>query len=140
MPTFESWLPFGFLGIVLARFLTRRERNKLSLSAIHTALFIGFATFFVLTRILKFGNLSTHLLPDHPRHRNNPYLESWQAFLYTIKFPPDLAYTSLCLSINAILFALIVLVKTEWKESSPLLQFGRAPVFFYTANVSSAIN
>lgn len=131
-----SWLSFGFIGVVFARFLTRRDRTKFALSSIHILLFVLFSTIFVLTRILKFGNLSTHLLPDHPRHPNNPYLESWQAFLYTIKFPPDLAYSSLCLGVNSLLFAVIMLCKTEWKEKSPLLQFGRAPVFFYVANVS----
>lgn len=133
----RSWLPFGLIGVVFARFLTRRERTKVALSVIHIALFLFFATFFVLTRILKFGNLSTHLLPDHPRHPNNPYLESWQAFLYTIKFPPDLAYSSLCLGVNSLMFVIIMLCKTEWKEKSPLLQFGRSPIFFYVANVSS---
>lgn len=134
--TVSSWLPFGLIGVVFARYLTRRERTKFALSAIHILLFILFSTFFVLTRILKFGNLSTHLLPDHPRHPNNPYLESWQAFLYTIKFPPDLAYSSLCLGVNSLLFALITLCETQWKENSPLLQFGRSPIFFYVANVS----
>lgn len=130
-----NWLPFGLIGVVFARYLTRRERTKFALSAIHGLLSIFFATLFVLTRLLKFGNLSTHLLPDHPKHPDNPYLESWQAFLYTVKFPPDLAYSSLCLGVNSLLFALIMLCKTEWREKSPLLQFGRSPVFFYVANL-----
>jgi len=132
-----NWLPFGLLGIIYGRFLTRRARTPALLYAINLFIFVILATLFVLTRVLQFGNLSSHLLPHpaHPRHPHNPYYESWQAFLYTVKFPPDVAYSSLSLACVAALFTAIAAVPTVWKERLPILHFGRAPIFFYCANL-----
>ncbi|CAD6564557.1 MAG: hypothetical protein CYPHOPRED_004069 [Cyphobasidiales sp. Tagirdzhanova-0007] len=130
-----NWLPFGLLGIFYGRFLTRHPRTQLALHSLNLVLFFSLTLFFILTRVLQFGNLSSHLLPSHPHHPKNPYLETWQAFFYTVKFPPDLAYSSLSLGLNALLFTLIASIKTEWKEALFFLQFGRAPVFFYAANL-----
>ena len=122
-------------GIIYGRFLTRNARSQLALHSINLVIFLALTTFFILTRVLQFGNLSARLLPTHPNHPHNPYYESWQAFFYTVKFPPDLAYSSLALGVNALLFTLIACLKTEWKEALPILQFGRAPLFFYATNV-----
>ena len=126
-------------GIVYARLLTRYTRSCLSLVAQHLLASVLLASLFILTRLVpKFGNLTRHLVPvpsSTSRHPNNPYLASWQAFLYTCKFPPDIAYTSLSLSVGSALAAACYAARTGWKEKSPFLRFGRAPVFFYASNL-----
>ena len=103
--------------------------------------FVLLASLFVLTRLVPhFGNLTRHLVPvpsPASRHPNNPYLASWQAFLYTCKFPPDVAYTSLSLAIVSALAAICYSLPTQWKEatSNPFLRFGRASIFFYASNL-----
>lgn len=119
-----------------ARFVTRRQRSRASTAAIHLILAALLLAFFILTRVLQFGNLSTHLLPDHPNHPNNPYLESWQAFFYTVKFPPDLAHMSAALGVIALMLVALDNLPTRLRETIPLLHIGRAPIFFYAMSVS----
>lgn len=126
-------------GIVYGRLLTRFTRTRPAIVAQHLLAFALLAALFVLTRLVpQFGNLTRHLVPvpaPNSGRPNNPFLASWQAFLYTCKFPPDIAYSSLSLAIGSLLAALCYAARTSWKENSPFLRFGRAPVFFYASNL-----
>jgi hypothetical protein len=109
----------------------------------HFKLFaLGWFIFFLIIRLIGgFGNINPFLVggPDSSQVRN-PFLTSWIAFFNTIKYPPDLAYSSLFLTVNHALLAMFFLVPTGPDvnkyvsaiiTNGPLLDFGRSALFFY---------
>lgn len=105
--------------------------------------FAWFTLFLVIRLIGGFGNINPSLVggPDSTgASTGNPFLSSWIAFFNTIKYPPDLAYSSLFLFVNHILLAMFFLLPTGPDVNKyvsaiiingPLLDFGRSALFFY---------
>jgi hypothetical protein len=93
-----------------------------------------------------FGNINPSLAgapnSKEPFGRN-PFLNGWVEFFNTIKYPPDLAYSSLFLAVNHLFLALFFLLPTGPDVSKyvaaiitngPLLDFGQSALFFYVAH------
>ncbi|KAH8548017.1 hypothetical protein BGW37DRAFT_195509 [Umbelopsis sp. PMI_123] len=94
---------------------------------------------FLLVRIIGgFGNINPSLAESSTE--SYPFLSSWNAFFNTIKYPPDLAFSSLFLAANHVFLSVFFLLPTEldiskWNMSALLLtalmDFGRSALFFY---------
>lgn len=134
-----AWLSFAVLGLLYARVYLARPWSHRTILLAHTLAALSFLLFFVLTRVLRFGNLSEDCLhtPQHALHPNrNPYLVSVQSFLYIVKYPPDVAFWSFTLSGTFLLLALFAgLPARVAGKLSLLLDFGRAALFFYVAHL-----
>jgi len=97
---------------------------------------------FLLIRIIGgFGNINPSLAETGTS--SYPFLSSPNAFFNTIKYPPDLAFSSLFLSINHVCLSAFFLLPTEVNASkrnmlnlldSPLMDFGRSSLFFYVTH------
>jgi glucan phosphoethanolaminetransferase (alkaline phosphatase superfamily) len=101
-----------------------------------------FMLFLIIRLIGGFGNINPSLVggPDSASLSSNPFLSSWIAFFNTIKYPPDLAYSSLFITVNHLLLAMFFLLPTGPDVNKyvsaiiingPLLDFGRSALFFY---------
>uniref|UniRef100_L2GDU4 Membrane protein n=1 Tax=Colletotrichum fructicola (strain Nara gc5) TaxID=1213859 RepID=L2GDU4_COLFN len=99
-----------------------------------------FLAAFVLTRLLRVGNLSEHCLraPEHLAHpATNPYLASSASFFYIVKYPPDVAFYCFTLAGTFFLLAAFSAVPpkfaTRWL--GVLLAFGTSALFFYVVHM-----
>lgn len=153
-----GWLSFVIFGLVYGRLLLATTTSKESSSqrstpATRTVLLnlvfaIFFTALFVSTRLLSYGNLSTHCLstPDqsHASLGKNQYLASWRSFLYIVKYPPSPAYGFFSLAGNFLFLTITssILASSSSGVVSPirshlqnqnnvLLVFGNNPLFFY---------
>ena len=142
-----GWLPFALFGLLYGRVVIHGDfklsRHMISLT---TALSAIFALLFVSTRLLSYGNLTTHCLatPDQAYRRpgSNQYLASFKAFFYVAKYPPSPAFAFFTLSVCYLLLTILTVllnptlvtsrVSTAFKSRfNPLLVFGNQPLFFY---------
>ncbi|KPM44975.1 hypothetical protein AK830_g1601 [Neonectria ditissima] len=134
-----AWLSFAILGLLYARVDLARPWSRRAVLLSHCAAGLLFALFFVLTRVLRFGNLSENCLhtPANDAHpQRNPYLVSVQAFLYIVKYPPDVAFWAFTLAGNFFLLALFGgLPVRVARRLTMLLDFGRAALFFYIVHL-----
>ncbi|KAH6889489.1 hypothetical protein B0T10DRAFT_52795 [Thelonectria olida] len=134
-----AWLSFAILGLLYARIDLARPWSRRAILLGHSLVGLFFMLVFVLTRVLRFGNLSEDCLhtPEHVQHPDqNPYLVSVQSFLYIIKYPPDVAFWAFTLAGNFFLLALFAGIPTHVASRfTMLLDFGRAALFFYIAHL-----
>ncbi|KAK7419836.1 hypothetical protein QQZ08_010670 [Neonectria magnoliae] len=134
-----AWLSFAVLGLLYARVDLARPWSRRAILLGHCLAGLLFSLLFVLTRALRFGNLSEDCLhtPDHDAHpQRNPYLASVQAFLYVVKYPPDVAFWAFTLAGNFFLLALFGGLPVRiGKRLTLLLDFGRAALFFYVVHL-----
>ncbi|TDZ58417.1 hypothetical protein CTRI78_v005423 [Colletotrichum trifolii] len=136
-----AWLSFAILGLLYARILLARPSCP-STTQICGNLAAGtlFAALFVLTRVLRLGNLSEDCLrtPDQAAHpHTNPYLASPASFFYVVKYPPDFAFFCYTLAATFYLLALFAAVPATFanKRLRVLLAFGTSALFFYVAHM-----
>lgn len=94
--------------------------------------------FTLIRTIGRFGNINPSLAQTGAS--SYPFLSSPHAFFNTIKYPPDLAFSSLFLAINHVCLSVFFLLPTEVTTSKrnmlnllvdPLIDFGRSALFFY---------
>ncbi|CAM1509555.1 Fc.00g032940.m01.CDS01 [Cosmosporella sp. VM-42] len=134
-----AWLSFAILGLLYGRIVIARPRTQQTMALGHSFAGLLFFIFFVLTRVLQFGNLSQGCLqtPEHEKHPGrNPYLTSPQSFFYIIKYPPDVAFWAFTMAGNLFLLAIFGAIPTHIsKRFSLLLDFGTAALFFYVAHL-----
>ncbi|KAH7165295.1 hypothetical protein EDB81DRAFT_778941 [Dactylonectria macrodidyma] len=134
-----AWLSFAIVGLLYARIILARPWSRRDIALGHSLVGLLFFIFFVLTRVLRFGNLSEGCLhtPEHDKHPNqNPYLVSGQSFFYIIKYPPDVAFWAFTLAGNFFLLALFGGFPVRISQRlTILLDFGRAALFFYIAHL-----
>lgn len=133
-----AWLSFSVLGLLYGRILSgkRRSRGVLAVGSAVTAAI--FAVIFVLTRVLRVGNLSENCLqtPEHRAHPDaNPYLVSPEAFFYIIKYPPDVAFWAFTLAGNLTLLAVFeAMPPSVARRLTLLLDLGSSALFFYVVH------
>ena len=130
-----AWLSFSILGLLYGRILLSTRRSRHVLATGYAVVAVAFTTFFVLTRVLRFGNLSESCMqtPEHQAHPNeNPYLVSPESFFYIIKYPPDVAFWAFTLAGNFALLAFFEALPLHIsKRLTLLLDFGSSALFFY---------
>lgn len=134
-----AWVSFAIVGVLYGRIMTTTPRSSLKLVR-YAGASLAFAAIFVLTRLLHIGNLSEGCLktPDARAHpKRNQYLVSVQAFLYIVKYPPDVAFWAFTLSANFALLAGLRSVPVSFakKWMAMLLDFGTAALFFYVVHM-----
>ncbi|KZL63649.1 membrane protein [Colletotrichum incanum] len=131
-----AWLSFAILGLLYGRVVLARPLSPTTLASGNVAAGLFFSVLFVLTRVLRIGNLSEGCLqtPDQAAHpETNPYLVSAASFFYIVKYPPDFAFFAYTLSATFFLLAIFGMVPprfaTKWLKV--LLAFGTSALFFY---------
>ncbi|KAF4905022.1 hypothetical protein CGCVW01_v012986 [Colletotrichum viniferum] len=136
-----AWLSFAILGLLYARLVTARPHLPVATHVCaNIAAGLLFLAAFVLTRVLRVGNLSEHCLraPEHRAHpETNPYLASPASFFYIVKYPPDVAFYCFTLAGTFFLLAAFSAVPpkfaTRWL--GVLLAFGTSALFFYVVHM-----
>ncbi|EEY16843.1 conserved hypothetical protein [Verticillium alfalfae VaMs.102] len=134
-----AWISFAILGVLYGRLILRRSWSATTVACANLAAALAFSVLFVLTRALRFGNLSENCLQTsdqlaHPQ--TNPYLVSVASFFYVVKYPMwwilafTLAGTFLLLAIFTALPA-----SFETRYFKVLLVFGTSALFFYVAHM-----
>ncbi len=135
-----GWLGFVVFGLAYGRFLSRSKLSEGKTIAFNASLAVGFAVLFVLTRVLGFGNLSTHCLrtADQLAQKlgSNQFLASLKSFLYGVKYPPSPAYAFGTLSVSYVLLCLLDLLSLLGGAvvlfvQRNLLILGTNALFFY---------
>ncbi|UZJ53015.1 hypothetical protein CBS101457_002335 [Exobasidium rhododendri] len=140
-----AWLPFALFGLLYGRILIHaKPKFALATTSYNALLSVVFALLFVSTRLLNYGNLTTHCLatPDQARqHESHPnqYLASVKSFFYVSKYPPSPAFAFFTLS-GCFLFLAIFSASTQLpsfisdrvrSRYNPLLVYGNQSLFFY---------
>ncbi|KAF6818843.1 hypothetical protein CPLU01_13193 [Colletotrichum plurivorum] len=136
-----AWLSFAIMGLLYARVVLTRPRAVSEQVSGHAAAAVVFASLFVLTRLLRVGNLSDGCLqtPDQAgsAEGSNPYLASAASFFYIVKYPPDFAFFSFTLAGTFTLLAAFTAIpqKTAERYGFVLLAFGQSALFFYVTHM-----
>ncbi|OHF02521.1 hypothetical protein CORC01_02216 [Colletotrichum orchidophilum] len=136
-----AWLSFAILGLLYARILLARPVSPAKLACGNVAAGLAFSVLFVLTRVLRIGNLSEGCLrtPDQAAESPdaNPYLVSAASFFYVVKYPPDFAFFAYTLAATFFLLALFGAVPPRFasKWLGVLLVFGTSALFFYLTHL-----
>lgn len=135
-----AWVSFAMLGLLYGRIVLARPWTKTVLAIGNIMAALAFLLVFTLTRVLQFGNLSKDCLhmPEHEaRPDANPYLVSWQSFLYLVKYPPDVAFWSYGIGISLLLLALFGALPVVVASTllNPLLVYGTSALFFYITHL-----
>ncbi|KAK6223563.1 membrane protein [Colletotrichum tabaci] len=136
-----AWLSFAVLGLLYARVVIKaRHLPPTTLAAGHFAASLAFAVLFVLTRVLRVGNLSEGCLrtPDQAaRPDANPYLVSAASFFYVVKYPPDFAFFAYTLAAIFFLLGVLGMIpgRVATRRLGPLLAFGTSALFFYVVHM-----
>ncbi|KAI3551949.1 hypothetical protein CSPX01_00625 [Colletotrichum filicis] len=135
-----AWLSFAILGLLYARIILARPLSSTKLACGNVAAGLIFSVLFVLTRVLRIGNLSEGCLrtPDQAASPDsNPYLVSVASFFYVVKYPPDFAFFAYTLAATFFLLAIFgsvpPRVATKWL--GVLLVFGTSALFFYLTHL-----
>jgi uncharacterized membrane protein len=116
------WLSVCLFGVAYGHAIrTHPERAmKLSLPA-------GVLALVMFLLIRQAGGFGVH----HPVAGDD-----WMAFMTVTKYPPSIAFLSLSLGVNALLFALIYRAQRQLEGfGRALLVYGRAPLFFYVVHL-----
>lgn len=134
-----AWLSFSILGLLYGRIVVAKVRTRNALIVGQLSVAAVFILVFVMTRVLRVGNLSEHCLqtPAHQAHPGtNPYLISPQSFFYLIKYPPDVAFWSFTIAgVFTLLAAFDAIPIYIAKRISILLDFGTSALFFYVIHL-----
>ncbi|KYK57370.1 uncharacterized protein DCS_04379 [Drechmeria coniospora] len=134
-----AWLSFATLGLLYGRISVSKAWNPRTFAACHAFAAVLFATVFVLTRLLRWGNLSegclrTDAQQSHPG--SNPYLVSATSFFYLVKYPPDVAFWSFTMAGNLGLLAFFGALPVRFASRlTLLLDLGTAALFFYILHI-----
>ncbi|UKZ76803.1 hypothetical protein TrVFT333_004515 [Trichoderma virens FT-333] len=107
----------------------------------HASAGIIFSILFVLTRLLRVGNLSEDCLhtpaQDVQTANENPYLASAASFFYIIKYPPDVAFWASTLAGNLFLLGAFSSIPVHVaRRFGMLLSFGTSSLFFYVVHLN----
>ncbi|KAK2616226.1 hypothetical protein QQS21_000860 [Conoideocrella luteorostrata] len=136
-----AWLSFAIFGILYGRIVTARSWSRQASVLGHSFAGICFSILFVLTRVLRFGNLSEGCLqtPDQEARPNqNPYLASPRSFFYVVKYPPDVAFFAFTMAGNLFLLAVFTAAPPRIaKRFTMLLDFGTSALFFYVVHLAT---
>ncbi|KAM0254557.1 hypothetical protein ACHAQJ_006663 [Trichoderma viride] len=104
-----AWLSFAILGLLYGRILSARKWTTSAIAIGHVSVGVIFSIIFVLTRLLRMGNLSEDCLHTPAQHhqtaKRNPYLASPASFFYIVKYPPDVAFWAFTMACNLFLLA-----------------------------------
>ncbi|KAK2009771.1 hypothetical protein LZ32DRAFT_608175 [Colletotrichum eremochloae] len=135
-----AWLSFAVLGLLYGRVVLARPLRPTTLAAGNVAAGVVFAVLFVLTRLLRVGNLSEGCLrtPDQAAAGGgNPYLASAASFFYVVKYPPDVAFFAYTLAATFFLLAALGAVPPRFatRYLGVLLAFGTSALFFYVVHL-----
>ncbi|KAK1992795.1 hypothetical protein LX36DRAFT_284163 [Colletotrichum falcatum] len=139
-----AWLSFAVLGLLYGRVvLARPDLRPAALSAGPAAAGLLFACLFVLTRVLRVGNLSEGCLrtPDQAAlpPGANPYLASAASFFYVVKYPPDVAFFAYAAAATLLLLAALGAVPPRFatrRLGALLLALGSSALFFYATHLA----
>ena len=111
------WLGLTGAGLAFGRFI-RVDQN----AAFKTAFWcgLGLSAFFVLLRIIDFGDF---------HHAGSGVI----GFFNVTKYPPSLAYVSMTMGVNLLLLTLLHKYDSSLNKAwaKPLLAYGRTALFFY---------
>lgn len=135
-----AWLSFALLGLLYGRVVLARQWSARAINLGTAVAGLGFLLAFILTRVLRIGNLSEGCLhmPEHTQNPSaNPYLASVPSFFYLVKYPPDVAFWSFTMAVNLIALALLGTVPARVATSvfRVLLVYGTSALFFYLAHI-----
>jgi len=115
------WLELVTFGMVFGNWIKIDARQAFQRGLI---LGIVFLVAFIPIRIVDgYRNI-------RPRGGND-----WIAIFNVIKYPPSITFTLLTMGINLILLWMLSRIKIETLVFKPLIEFGREPLFFYTAHL-----
>ncbi|KAG7141279.1 hypothetical protein HYQ45_002100 [Verticillium longisporum] len=135
-----AWISFAILGVLYGRLILRRSWSATTVACANLAAALAFSVLFVLTRVLRFGNLSENCLQTsdqiaHPQ--TNPYLASVASFFYVVKYPPDVAFFAFTLAGTFLLLAIFTAVPASFatRYFKVLLVFGTSALFFYVTHM-----
>jgi uncharacterized membrane protein len=136
-----AWLSFAILGLLYGRILSARKWTTSAIAIGHVSMGVVFSIVFVLTRLLRLGNLSEDCLhtpaQDHQTATENPYLASPASFFYIVKYPPDVAFWAFTMAGNLFLLAAFSSIPVHVaKRFSLLLSYGTSSLFFYVLHIS----
>ncbi|KAI8578776.1 hypothetical protein K450DRAFT_245466 [Umbelopsis ramanniana AG] len=138
-----NWLGLTLYGVGFGLLMIRDKRDNRQNAKFNTLFALGWFIFFLIIRFIGgFGNINPFLVGESgvATAAGNPFLTNWITFFNTIKYPPDLAYTALFLTVNHLLLTAFFLVPTGPDANKyvsaiitngPLLDFGRSALFFY---------
>ncbi|KAK0730938.1 hypothetical protein B0H67DRAFT_563319 [Lasiosphaeris hirsuta] len=134
-----AWFSFAILGLIYGRIILARSWSAAAITAGNALAGASFSLIFVLTRLLRFGNLSEGCLqaPEHIGYIGNPYLASPASFFYITKYPPDVAFWAFSMAGNFFLLALFSAIppRIASKAFHVLLVFGTSALFFYVVHI-----
>ncbi|KAK7742011.1 hypothetical protein SLS53_004595 [Cytospora paraplurivora] len=135
-----AWLSFALLGLLYGRVILARPWTKTVLATGNALTGLAFSVIFVLTRVLRFGNLSKGCLqmPEHASNPDaNPYLASWSSFFYLVKSPPEFAFWAYALGSNFLLLAFfdVLPVAVALTVLNPIVVYGTSALFFYVTHL-----
>ncbi|KAL6871702.1 hypothetical protein HDV57DRAFT_270773 [Trichoderma longibrachiatum] len=136
-----AWLSFAILGLVYGRILTARKWTTSAIAIGHASAGALFSIIFVLTRLLRVGNLSEDCLhtpaQDGQAPGENPYLASPASFFYIIKYPPDVAFWAFTMAGNLFMLGAFASIPTHIaRRFGMLLSFGTSALFFYVVHLN----
>jgi hypothetical protein len=134
-----AWISFAILGLIYGRIIVARPWKPTAQSLGNILAGLAFLTIFVLTRVLRVGNLSEGCLqmPEHEAHPDsNPYLVSAASFFYIVKYPPDAAFWSFTMAGNHFLLAAFSVIPARIAvRFKPVLAYGTSALFFYVVHL-----
>lgn len=133
-----AWLSFALLGLLYGRLLLAKPWTHATLTLSNAFAGLAFLTIFVLTRVLRLGNLTSCLHPVvNSQASSNPYLASPRAFFSLVNSPPDVAFWAYSMGANFILLAIVGILpaRAAGVLFHPLLVYGTSAMFFYTAHL-----
>jgi hypothetical protein len=131
--------PALILGLLYARIVLARRWSTTTINVGNALAGVVLLLIFILTRLFQFGNLSENCLrmPEQLLHPNdNQFLADFKSFLYTVKYPPDLAFFALTMGVNFLLLAVFGLIPIGYARRNPMLTiFGTSALFFYVIHL-----
>lgn len=116
------WIEFVTFGMVFGYLLLEYGERSYSWALTMGAAFL--AAFVIIRASDGFGNI-------------RPMLgDSWIDFLNVVKYPPSISFTFLTLGLNLLLLGGLARINKGWQKFlSPLVVFGRSPLFFYVLHL-----
>ncbi|KAH7305920.1 hypothetical protein B0I35DRAFT_334167, partial [Stachybotrys elegans] len=138
-----AWVSFAILGVLYGRIMIARPWSPRTIALGHSLVGLALSIVFILTRVLRFGNLSEDCLhtPEQEAHPDaNPYILSVRSFFYVVKYPPDVAFWAFTLAANFFLLAVLGAIPPHTaKRLTVLLDFGTSALFFYIVHLLVAV-
>lgn len=116
------WLEFVTFGMVFGYLLLKYGERSYNWALTMGAALL--AAFVIIRASNGFGNI-------------RPMLgDSWIDFLNVVKYPPSISFTFLTLGLNLVLLGGLAGINKSWQKFlSPLVVFGRSPLFFYVLHL-----